>query len=401
MSEDKRALPLAGIRVLDFTQAMSGPTCSMLLGDFGADVIKIEPHTGDNSRKWGSARYGRNNEFSSLYLALNRNKRSISIDLKNPEGIALVHRMVAESDVVLENFKPGVMARLGLGYDALCKINPRIVYCSISGFGQTGPLAARPGYDQLMQAYAGLLSVTGEPGRTTVRIGPSAIDILTGSNAALGILAALLERDRSGRGQIVDTSLYESALHMMTHMIADYTGTSKLPGKTGAYFPFLAPYGIFQASNREFYIGASNQAMWTKLCEAIGRKDLTEDPRFLTNAERSRNQRPLYDILEPIFRSQTAEHWVALAQRLDIPTSLLHDLSEVVAQEQALARDSVVPIEGQGAVRSAGIPIKLSATPGTIRRPPPSLASDTADILADFGFVPPDVERLKSAKVVG
>jgi crotonobetainyl-CoA:carnitine CoA-transferase CaiB-like acyl-CoA transferase len=401
VTETRRTLPLDGIKVLDFSQAMSGPACSMLLADFGADVIKIEPQAGDSSRKWGSARYGKDNEFSSMYLALNRNKRSISVNLKHPDGIAMIHRMAKQADVVLENFKPGVMARLGIGYEALAKINPRIVYCAISGFGQTGPLAARPGYDQLMQAYAGLLSVTGEANRTAVRIGPSAIDILTGSNAAFGILAALRERDRSGRGQAVDTSLYESAIHMMTHMIVDYSGTSRLPEKTGPYFSFLAPYGIFMSSNREFYIGASSQAMWTKLCTALGRLDLTEDPRFLTNAERSRNQRQLYDILEPIFKADTAEHWVALAESLDIPTSLLHDLSEVVGQEQARAREAVVPVAGQGAVRSAGIPIKLSDTPGTIRNPPPSLAANAKDILTDFGFDAGDIARLSTEKVIG
>jgi crotonobetainyl-CoA:carnitine CoA-transferase CaiB-like acyl-CoA transferase len=396
----ERALPLAGVRVLDFSQAMSGPACSMLLADFGADVIKIEPQTGDSSRKWGSARYGRNGEFSSMYLALNRNKRSISIDLKHADGVALVHRMARRADVVLENFKPGVMDRLGIGYEAIDAINPRIVYCSISGFGQTGPLAARPGYDQLMQAYAGLLSVTGEANRTAVRIGPSAIDILTGAHAAFGIVAALRERDSSGRGQVVDTSLYESAVHMMTHMIVDYTGTTKLPQRTGPYFPFLAPYGIFQASNREFYIGASNQGMWTKLCAAIDRRDLCEDSRFLTNAERSRNQRQLYDILEPIFRSKPAEHWVNLAERLDIPTSLLHDLSEVVEQEQAKARAAVVPVEGQDGVRSAGIPVKLSGTPGRIRSAPPALAADTSAILAELGLDGGEIERLSLEKVI-
>ena len=394
------SLPLAGIRVADFSGHASGPLCAMMLGDFGAEVIKIEALTGDKARKWGVARFGAKGDLSSEYLALNRNKSSIAINLKNKEGLEVARRIIASCDVLLENFKPGVMERLGLDYETISKTNPQLVYCSISAFGQTGPLARRPGFDLLMQAYAGPLSITGEPDRPAVRIGPSAIDFMTGAHAVIGILAALRERDRSGLGQMVDTSLYESALVFMTHMMVDYTGTNHLPVRWGAYFPFLAPYGIFKAKDREFYIGASTDAMWTRLCEAIDRHDLLKDPRFLTNADRSKNQTELYEIFVPLFKEKNAHEWTDLATQLNIPNSLIHDLSEVVQQEQALYRDAIIPIGGVDKVRSAGIPIKLSRTPGQVRKAPPSLAEDADDILASLGITEDEAKNLRASGAI-
>ncbi|MFI4981591.1 MAG: CaiB/BaiF CoA transferase family protein, partial [Nevskiales bacterium] len=333
--------------------------------------------------------------FSALYLSLNRNKRSIALDLKTRDGMDITRRLVAKSDILIENFKPGVMARLGLGYEALSALHPGLIYCSISGFGQTGPLAHRPGYDQLMQAYAGLLSITGEPGRPAVRIGPTAIDILTGTHGVVGILAALRDRDRTGKGQLVDTSLYEAAVHLMTQWICDYTGSGKLPGRSGPYFPFTAPYGIFLASDREFYIGVGNQKMWERFCEELGRQDLLEAPQFASNRLRARNQRELYDILEPVFRSKPAAHWVEMCERLEIPYSLISDLSEVVQQEQAQARQAVVPIEGMEKLMTAGLPMKLSRTPASIRNPPPDLGADADDILAELGIDAQEIARLR------
>ena len=391
---------LQGIRVADFSGHASGPLCAQMLADFGAEVIKIEPPAGDKARKWGHARYGEKKDLSSEYLALNRNKDSIVIDLKNPAGVELARTILKKSDVLLENFKPGVMDRLGLGYSQVSAFRPELVYASISAFGQTGPLAARPGFDLLMQCYAGPLSITGEPNRPAVRIGPSTIDFMTGAHAVIGILMALRERDRSGKGQHVDTSLYESALVQMTHMMVDYSGTGELPMRWGQYFPFLAQYGIFMAKDREFYLGASTDAMWTRLCEAIERKDLLQDPRFTTNADRSKNQRQLYDILEPMFTQRTANEWIDLAAKLNIPHSLIHNLSEVVVQEQALARESVVPIAGIDKVRSAGIPIKLSRTPGSIRKAPPSLGADTDAVLQRLGVAADEIKKLRDGGAI-
>jgi formyl-CoA transferase len=371
----ERSQPLDGVRVLDFTTAMAGPTASMLLADFGASVVKVEPPEGESSRRWGVSRFGPAGDQTGLFAALNRNKASITVDLKSPAGQSAVHALAAAADVAIESFKPGVAARLGIGYEQLSEEHPELVYCSISGFGQTGPLREHPGYDQLLQAYAGHMSVTGEAGRPSVRIGPSAIDLVTGAHAAYGIVLALRERDQSGRGQHLETSLYDSSLHLITHFIADYTGSGQLPGKLGGDFAFLAPYGMFAGSDREFYMGVGTDTMFGKLCEALDVAALAQDPRFASNGARLEHRAQLTALLEPLFAQREAAHWTRLCRELGIPASLVSDLSEVIEQEQALAREMVLET-GITGVRSAGIPIKLARTPGTIRRPPPSLGAD-------------------------
>ncbi len=374
------AAPLDGIRVLDFTAAMAGPAASMLLADFGAEVIKVEPPEGESSRRWGISRFGPAGDSSGLFLALNRNKASITVDLRSDQGAAAIRRLADEVDVVLESFKPGVAERLGVGYAELSVRRPEIVYCSISGFGQTGPLRERPGYDQLLQAYAGHMSVTGEAGRPSVRIGPSAIDLITGAHAAFGIMLALRERDRSGIGQHLETSLYDSALHLISHYIADYTGSGRLPGKLGGSFAFIAPYGMFQGRDRECYIGVGTDVMFAKLTEALGAPGLASDPRFATNGARVEHRDELDTELAPLFAARDASHWVGVCLAAGIPASLVNDLSEVVAQEQAAAREMIVET-GVAGVRSAGIPIKLGRTPGSLRRAPPSLGADNEELL--------------------
>jgi crotonobetainyl-CoA:carnitine CoA-transferase CaiB-like acyl-CoA transferase len=347
----------------------------MLLADFGAHVVKVEPPGGDGSRTWGSSRFGPDAQFSALYLAFNRNKASVELDLKSEAGRATARELIADSEVVIEGFKPGVADRLGIGYEQVAALRPDVVYCSISGFGQTGPLRGRPGYDQLLQAYAGHMSITGEPARPSVRIGPSAIDLLTGAHAAFGILVALRERDRSGQGQRVDASLYDASLHLVSHYIADYTGSRALQPKTGGSFAFLAPYGMYQASDREFFLGVGTDRMFERLCPAIGREALLSDPRFGTNDQRVLHRGELDAELAPIFRTAAAKDWVALALELEIPTSGVSTIAEVAAQEQAIEREMVVET-GVGTVSTAGIPVKLSRTPGRIRRPAPMLGED-------------------------
>jgi crotonobetainyl-CoA:carnitine CoA-transferase CaiB-like acyl-CoA transferase len=374
--------PLAGIRVLDFTTAMAGPTASMLLADFGAEVIKVEPPEGESSRRWGSARFGPGGDSSGLFLALNRNKSSITIDLKSPAGAAAVDRLVREADVVMESFKPGVADRLGIGYEQLRQIKPDIVYCSVSGFGQNGPLREAPGYDQLLQAFSGHMSITGEPGRPSVRIGPSAIDLITGAHAAFGVALALRVRDQTGAGQYVETSLYDSSLHLISHYIADFTGSGRLPGKIGGSFAFLAPYGMYQARDRELYLGVGTDVMFAKLCEALGAPDLVSDPRFEANPQRVAHRAELDGALAPLFAAADAAHWVEVCLGLGIPASLVNDLSEVVEQDQARAREMIVDSGVEG-VRTAGLPLKLHLTPARIRRPPPSLGADNDALLGD------------------
>jgi crotonobetainyl-CoA:carnitine CoA-transferase CaiB-like acyl-CoA transferase len=371
--------PLSGITVVDFSMAMAGPTCTMLLGDFGADVIKVEPPTGEMGRSWGRERYGATKEFSGLFLALNRNKRGVVLDLKDDGDRELALDLIRRADVVVESFSPGTADRLGIGYGDARAVNAEIVYCSISGFGQAGPMRDRPGIDQLMQAFAGHMSITGEEGRPSVRIGHSANDMLTGSNAAIGILMALRERDRTGRGQYVETSLYDTALHLITHFIADYTGSSNLPGKSGPHFAFSCPFGVFQARDREFFMGAGNDRMFTRLCNAIDRRDLLDDPRFATNPARLENRELVHALLTPIFATQDAADWVALGVEHRIPVSLVNGVDEVVMQAQAAAREMVVDT-GIDGVKSAGIPIKLDRTPGRIRRGAPQLGADSAEV---------------------
>lgn len=366
---------LDGIRVLDFTMAMAGPACGMLLGDFGAEVIKVEPPEGDTSRRWGVARMGPDRQASGLYVALNRNKSSVVLDLKNEADKAACRDLIASADIILENFRPGVATRLGIDYEQAKLIKPDIIYASISGFGQTGPLKDRAGLDMLLQAYVGHMSITGEAGRPSARSGPSPIDLLTGAHAAYGVMLALRHRDQKGQGQYLDLSLYDTAVHMISHYIADFTGGGALPVKHGPYFAFLAPYGVFDASDREFYMGVDTRS-YPAFCKAINRPDLIDDPRFVDNVERLRNRDALHAELIPIFKAQTAEYWLELFNRLGVPTSLVENIPEVIDQAQAAAREMVIPTQVDDAL-SAGIPFKMSVTPGTVRKAPPALGADT------------------------
>ena len=373
-------LPLEGVRVIDFSQNLAGPSCSLLLADFGAEVIKVEPPEGESSRRWGTARFGPGKQFSGLYYALNRNKAGIALDLKSPEAKAQIGPLIATADVVLENFKPGVADRLGIGYQAARALKADIVYCSLSGFGQTGPFRDRPGFDMLMQAYAGHMSITGEEGATSVRSGTSPIDLLTGAHGAFGIMVALRARDKTGESQMVDTSLYDSAIHMISHYIADYTGGGGVPKKSGPYFAFLAPYGMFEARDREFYLGTDSRS-YAPFCRAIGRPDLVEDPLYATNVDRLHNRDTLNAELVPLFKTQDARHWVDICMELLIPTSLVETIPEVLEQEQAAARDMIVATGCDG-VKTGGSPIKLNNVPASIRRQAPELGADNDKLLS-------------------
>jgi crotonobetainyl-CoA:carnitine CoA-transferase CaiB-like acyl-CoA transferase len=370
------------MRVVDFTAAMAGPHCTMMLADFGAEVIKVEPPGGETGRAWGKNRFGARGQYSGLFVALNRNKSGVCVDLKSDEGQAAVRTLLSSADVVLEGFKPGVADRLGIGYEAVRQYNPEVVYCSISGFGQNGPLRDRPGFDMLMQAYAGHMSVTGEEGRPSVRSGPSAIDLITGANAAFGIVLALLERQRSGQGQYLETSLYDASIEMVAHFLADYEGSGEVPSKSGRYFAFSSPYGVFDASDREFYIGAANQRAYEKLCRSVGREDLIGDPRFADNGKRISNRDELHKELFGIFVSATAQEWVDRCVLLGIPASLVERIDEVGRQEQLAARELLVD-SGVDGVPAAGIAVKMHGTPGSVRRPVPDVGADNARLIGD------------------
>jgi crotonobetainyl-CoA:carnitine CoA-transferase CaiB-like acyl-CoA transferase len=387
-------MALDGIRIVDFTGHVAGPVAAMLLADFGADVIKVESTEGEHCRRWGIARFGPKNDISSLFAAVNRNKRDIAVDLKSEKGLEAVQKLIATADVVMENLNVGVAERLGIGYDQARAIKPDIVYCSISGFGKTGPWRHLPGYDSQMQALGGFASITGEEGRPAVRVGPSTIDFLSGTHAALGIMMALRHRDRTGEGQLVDTSLYEATLQFMSPWIADYTGTGKELRKFGPYFPFLSPCGNFLASDGEFYIAVSAGPMWHSFCAMLDRTDLDEDPRFADNSLRCVNQDALYDILRPVFAARTVAYWLETGESCGIPVAPIHSVSEVVEQEQAHARDMIVPTVTSHPVRTAGIPIKLERSPGQVRMDAAPLGRDSRSVLAEVGYTAEEIDKL-------
>ncbi|MDB5452533.1 MAG: CoA transferase [Caulobacteraceae bacterium] len=365
--------PLSSITVVDFTGNAAGPSCTMMLADFGAEVIKIEPPGGDATRQWGQVRLGRNKDITPTFVSMNRNKRSLVLDLKNPADLATARDLIAKADVVVEAYAPGVAEKLGVGYAAAAKVNPKVIYCSVSGYGQTGPLTSRPGFDMLMQAFGGHMSITGERGRGSVRSGPSSIDLMTGAHGAFAIMVALRHRDQTGEGQAIDVSLYDSAVYMITNHVTEFMATGALPEKFGADFPLLSPYGVFQAKDREFYLGVATDKMWTRLCEAIGREDLGADPRFEKVAGRLKHKEALFAALEPILASRTGQEWLDLALQLGIPASLIQNMGEVAAHEHTLARDLVVDCGAYG-LKTIGAPIKMSATPANpVRRPPPEL----------------------------
>ena len=376
--------PLDGITVLDFTNNGAGPACSMLLGDFGAEVIKVEPVQGDSSRQWGNTRLGPNRQFSPTYIALNRNKQSIALDLKGSEGQEIVQKLIERADIVIESFTPGVAARLGIGYEQVAAKRPDIIYCSVSGFGQTGPLSQRAGFDMLLQAYCAHMSITGEEGRPSVRNGPSSIDFLTGAHAAFGIMLALRHKEQTGQGQQVDACLFNSAVYLIGNHLTEYLITKRLPKKMGPHFALLAPYGIFQAKDREFYIGVSSDVMWQKFCHAAQRPDLAADERFARTADRLRNRAAMEELLRELFLSRNAQDWIDIATRLGIPNSPVNDLNDLGQDEHVAARELLYDSGIEG-VRTIGTPFKMSETPGIVSKACPALDEDRERIVAGLG----------------
>ncbi|MGB3290120.1 MAG: CoA transferase [Burkholderiaceae bacterium] len=390
-------LPLSKIRVLDVSQVMAGPFCCMLLGDMGADVIKIEPPgVGDQTRSAMGFRL--KGADSGGFLALNRNKRSVEINLKSEAGLKAFYELVKTADVLVENNRPGVAARLKIDYDTLKAINPRLVYASISGFGQTGPWAGRPGFDLIAQALSGVMSVMGHPGADPVKSSVPVADLGSGLFAAYGILSALLGREHTKQGQHVDTSLLETALGLSVWETAEFWGTGKLPVPIGSANRMSAPYQAVRGSDRYFVIGAANPKLWTALCGLLGREDLLQDSRFTSNAERLSNRDALIAELESVFTTKPAQHWVDSLQAIGVPASMILDYSEALESEQAVARNMVLkmdhPVEGQ--VNVLGFPVKLSGTPQQIRMPPPLLGQHTMEVLREAGLSDGQIGELQA-----
>ena len=392
---------LDGLLVLDFTRVLSGPYCTMQLADMGARVVKIEqPKIGDDTRAWGPPFI---NGESAYFLSINRNKESLTLDLKSRRAYEVLAPLLAKADVLVENFRPGTMERLGLSYENLSATYPRLVYCSISGFGQSGPRRGEAGYDAVVQAEGGLMSITGSADGPAYRLGVAISDIVSGMFAAQGIAFALLARERTGRGQYVDVGMLDATAALLTYQAANYFATGTVPGRLGNRHPTIVPYETFEGSDGEFVIAIGNDDQWRRLCTSIGQPELSVDERFATNRNRVAHYETLRPLLAGILVGRTRAEWVQALRTAGVPCGSVRDVGEVLADPHLDAREMVQIVEHAvaGAVRVTGVPIKLSDTPGSVRTPPPLLGQHTREILArDAGFSPAAVDELVASGVV-
>ena len=391
-----QALPLAGLRVLDLTRILAGPSCTQMLGDLGADIIKVErAGAGDDTRKWGPPYLkdanGNDTTESAYYLSINRNKRSITLDLAKPEGQALAKRLLAKCDVLIENFKVGDLAKYGLGYEQLKAEFPRLVYCSITGFGQTGPYAPRAGYDMLAQGMGGIMSITGQPegkpGSEPMKVGIGITDLMTGLYAAVGILSALRHRDATGRGQHVDMALLDTQVAWLVYEGMNYLVGGQVPKRRGNGHPNIVPYNVFPCSDGYVILAVGNDGQFRKFCEFAGDAALGKDPRFLTNPLRLANRDACEAAVGALTRTRPQKHWVDGLAAVGVPCSPVNTIDQVFADPQVIAREMVVKMHHAKAGVDMPViasPIKMSETPPAYRRPPPVCGQDTDDVLREL-----------------
>jgi crotonobetainyl-CoA:carnitine CoA-transferase CaiB-like acyl-CoA transferase len=392
--------PLAGVRVLELAQIMAGPTCGLMLADMGADVIKIEKlPKGDDSRGYQDPQI---NGVSAPFLILNRNKRGMGLDLKNPKGADVLKRMVAKADVLTENYRRGTMEKLGVGYDVLKTVNPGLIYAVVSGYGRTGPLADKGGFDLIAQGFGGLMSITGHPGGPPAKTGNPVSDINAGILSCVGVLAALIERGKSGRGQIVDTSLMEAAMQQTYWQAAMFFATGISAGPGGSAHPLTAPYQAFKTANGYLNIGGANQANWERVAETLGHPEWKTDPRFENNTIRLANREALERLIEAELIHKTTAEWIAVFDKTGVPAGPVHTIEEALTHPQALAREMVVEsVHPQaGLVKGVGFPVKFSEQPRTAATPAPGLGQHTVQVLREFGFRDDEITDLVSDKVV-
>jgi crotonobetainyl-CoA:carnitine CoA-transferase CaiB-like acyl-CoA transferase len=392
--------PLAGVRVLELAQIMAGPTCGMMLADMGADVIKVEKLPGgDDARDYREPRV---NGVSAPFLIMNRNKRGIALDLKAPRGREVLLKLVETADVLTENYRRGTLEKFGLGYDVLAKVNPTLIYCAVSGYGRDGPLGERGGFDLIAQGFAGLMSITGEPGRPPVKTGNSVADINAGILAASGILAAYVHRLKTGHGQLVDTSLMEAALQQTYWQAAIYFATGVSPGPTGSAHVLTAPYQAFRTRDGWINIGGANQANWERIADVLGKREWCVDPRFATNSARVAHREELAALMEQVLQTRSSADWLALLDTAGVPAGPVHDMGAALSHAQTRARGMVVELEHPeaGATRALGCPLHFSATPTRIDRPAPRLGEHTREVLRECGYGDADIDALAAAGVV-
>jgi crotonobetainyl-CoA:carnitine CoA-transferase CaiB-like acyl-CoA transferase len=390
--------PLDGITVLDLTRVLSGPYCTMLLADMGARVIKVEqPGKGDDTRAWGPPFL---EGESAYFLSINRNKESVTLDFKHPDGRALLEQLIAKADVLVENFRPGILSRLGLDYEALSKKYPRLIYCSISGFGHTGPRWRQPGYDAIMQAEGGLMSITGTADGPPVRLGVAIVDVVSGMFAAYGVAMALLARERTGRGQEVDLAMLDATVALLTYQAGNYFAGGKVPARLGNRHPSIVPYETFTASDGEFVLAVGNDDQWRRFCAVA---ELPEDERFASNRQRVSG----YDALRPWvadrLRERPRQHWIEKLTTAGVPCGSVRNFEELFADPQLTAREMIAMVEHAtiGPLKALGVPVKLSETPGAVRMPPPTLGQHTDAVLRhDLGFSADAIAALRRQQVI-
>ena len=390
--------PLAGLRVIDLTQAMAAPFCSMNLADMGADVIKVEPLMGEDMRRGSASKNG----HSGTFVTINRSKRGITLDLKQPKGVEVMHRLVKTADVFVQNYRPGAAKRLGVDYETLAALNPRLIYCSISGFGSTGPYASRGGYDLIAQGMSGIISVTGDEDGPPAKAGLPVSDLGAGLFGAYGILCALEHRERTGQGQLVDTSLLEAAMALTVWEATEYWVTGQAPKPLGSAHRLAAPYQALRASDGWFTVGANNDKLYEALCGALGRPDLAGDPRFAGGPARMKHREALIAELERTTAKEPRAHWLARLDAAGVPSGPINNYAEALADPHALARDMIVDLvhPGAGPIKALGVPVKLSDTPGAVDRPAPLLGQDNADVLTELGYSEAEQRSLKDSGVI-
>jgi crotonobetainyl-CoA:carnitine CoA-transferase CaiB-like acyl-CoA transferase len=391
---------LSGVTVIDFTRVLSGPYCTMVLADHGARVIKLEhPVRGDDTRHWGPPFLG---SESAYFLSVNRNKESVTLDFKHPDGKRILEQLLSRADVVVENFRPGTLDAAGFGATDVLSRHPRIVYCSISGYGHTGPRSEEPGYDAVMQAEGGLMSITGEADGPPLRLGVAITDIVSGLFAAQGVMSALIAREKTGRGQRVDIGMLDATAALLTYQAGNYFATGQVPSRMGNRHPTIVPYESFRAADGDFVIAGGNDEIWRRLCAVIGRPELADDPRYRTNADRAPRHAEVKAELERALQTRTRDEWVRELTNAGVPCGSVREISEVLADPQIVAREMVRDVEHStiGTARVINSPVKMSDTPTSVRTAPPTLGQHTTDVLRELGYDEQQLTALKSARVI-